>query len=172
MLRSLYPASFPRPPARRVRLYGSLLLVAAIWRGRSSLINERLKSAITPDVPSVEVSSNVSTEKSVANEEDMQDGNKIVTTDEELMGFYIVRAILCNTVDLDRVVDRDAQSYFAILFDDNNRKPICRLHFNGGKKYVETFDEEKKGTKHLITALTDIYKLSDQLISTVKFYLK
>ena len=46
------------------------------------------------------------------------------------------------------------------------------LHFNGGKKYVETFDEEKKGTKHLITALTDIYKLSDQLISTVKFYLK
>ena len=79
------------------------------------------------------------TEKSVANEEDMQDGNKIVTTDEELMGFYIVRAILCNTVDLDRVVDRDAQSYFAILFDDNNRKPICRLHFNGGKKYVETF---------------------------------
>ena len=119
-----------------------------------------------------EVSSNVSTEKSVANEEDMQDGNKIVTTDEELMGFYIVRAILCNTVDLDRVVDRDAQSYFAILFDDNNRKPICRLHFNGGKKYVETFDEEKKGTKHLITALTDIYKLSDQLISTVKFYLK
>lgn len=124
------------------------------------------------NVPSVEVSSNVSTEKSVANEEDMQDGNKIVTTDEELMGFYIVRAILCNTVDLDRVVDRDAQSYFAILFDDNNRKPICRLHFNGGKKYVETFDEEKKGTKHLITALTDIYKLSDQLISTVKFYLK
>lgn len=27
MLRSLYPASFPRPPARRVRLYGSLLLM-------------------------------------------------------------------------------------------------------------------------------------------------
>lgn len=148
------------------------MIQRAFQQYTNDYINERLKSAITPDVPSVEVSSNVSTEKSVANEEDMQDGNKIVTTDEELMGFYIVRAILCNTVDLDRVVDRDAQSYFAILFDDNNRKPICRLHFNGGKKYVETFDEEKKGTKHLITALTDIYKLSDQLISTVKFYLK
>lgn len=148
------------------------MIQRAFQQYTNDYINERLKSAITPDVPSVEVSSNVSTEKSVANEEDMQDGNKIVTTDEELMGFYIVRAILCNTVDLDRVVDRDAQSYFAILFDDNNRKPICRLHFNGGKKYVETFDEEKKETKHLITALTDIYKLSDQLISTVKFYLK
>ena len=34
---------------------------------------------------------------------------------------------------------------------------------------LKRFDEEKKGTKHLITALTDIYKLSDQLISTVKF---
>ena len=49
---------------------------------------------------------------------------------------------------------------------------VSGLAFQRGKKYVETFDEEKKGTKHLITALTDIYKLSDQLISTVKFYLK
>lgn len=49
---------------------------------------------------------------------------------------------------------------------------VSGLAFQRRKKYVETFDEEKKGTKHLITALTDIYKLSDQLISTVKFYLK
>ena len=107
-----------------------------------------------------------------ADEEEENDENKIITTEEELQGFYIVRAILCNTVDLDRVVSRDAQSYFAILFDDNNRKPICRLHFNGGKKYVETFDESKVGTKHLIESLNDIYKLSEQLVSVVQFYTK
>ena len=82
-----------------------------------------------------------------------------------------MRAILCNTVDIERVTLRDAQSYCAILFDNNNRKPICRLHFNGGKKYVETFDENKVGTKHQITSLNDIYKLSDEIIATVKSYL-
>lgn len=59
------------------------MIQRAFQQYTNDYINERLKSAITPDVPSVEVSSNVSTEKSVANEEDMQDGNKIVTTDEE-----------------------------------------------------------------------------------------
>jgi len=127
-------------------------------------VNNRLKSAITPEVPAVDIpdeSEGCETEES-----------KIVTTEEELQGFYIVRAILCNTVDLNRVVDRDAQSYFAILFDNNNRKPICRLHFNGGKKYVETFDENKVGTKHLISSLNDIYQLSDTIIQTVGYYQK
>ena len=127
-------------------------------------VNNRLKSAITPEVPAVDIPDE--SEGSEAEE------SKIVTTEEELQGFYIVRAILCNTVDLNRVVDRDAQSYFAILFDNNNRKPICRLHFNGGKKYVETFDENKVGTKHLISSLNDIYQLSDTIIQTVGYYQK
>lgn len=88
------------------------------------------------------------------------------------MGMMIVRAILCGTVNLDRVVERDAQSYFAILFDDNNRKPICRLHFNGGKKYIETFDEQKNGTKHPVDTLSDIYNVAQELKNIVEFYLK
>ncbi|WP_418409333.1 type I restriction endonuclease [Alistipes sp.] len=127
-------------------------------------VNERLKSAITPEMPAVDAPD--------GNEAASAEESKIITTEEELQGFYIVRAILCNTVDLNRVVDRDAQSYFAILFDNNNRKPICRLHFNGGKKYVETFDANKVGTKHLISSLNDIYQLSDTLINIVEYYLK
>ena len=128
-------------------------------------VNDRLKSAITPDIPAVGPSKESEPAEEV-------DESKIVTTEDEIQGFYIVRAILCNVVDLNRIVSRDAQSYFAILFDDNNRKPICRLHFNGSKKYVETFDENKVGTKHLIESFNDIYKLSEQLISVVKFYIK
>lgn len=126
-------------------------------------VNNRLKSAMTPDVPAVEVQNQ--------SENDDSD-NGIITTEEEIQGFFIVRAILCNTVDnLDRVVMRDAQSYCAILFDNNNRKPICRLHFNGKKKYVETFDADKVGTKHLIESMNDIYKLSSQLKGVVETYM-
>lgn len=124
-------------------------------------VNDRLKQAMTPDVPSVDMP-----------QEEEQKKRAIETTEEELMGMMIVRAILCGTVDLGRVVERDAQSYFAILFDDNNRKPICRLHFNGGKKYIETFDEQKNGTKHPVEALSDIYKVAQELKNIVEFYMK
>lgn len=94
-------------------------------------------------------------------------------TEEELQGFFIVRSILYPVMeDINWVAYRDTISYFGILFDDNNRKPICRLHFNTSKKYIETFDEEKVGTKYLLNSLNDIYKYSEQLIATVRFYLK
>lgn len=135
-------------------------------------MNERLKSAISSDTV-VGNKAEVKTEAGAAAENDVPDEeSRIVTTEEELQGFYIVRAILCNIVDLNRVVDRDTISYFGILFDDNNRKPICRLHFNGGKKYVETFDENKVGTKYLIESLNDIYKLSEPIVAVVQNYLK
>ena len=136
-------------------------------------MNERLKSAISGNavVESKDAEPKPAAEESADSGAEL-DEPRIVTTEEELQGFYIVRAILCNTVDLDRVVERDAQSYFAILFDDNNRKPICRLHFNTGNKYVETFDENKVGTKHRIESLNDIYKLSEQLVTVVKYYIE
>lgn len=127
-------------------------------------VNNKQKSAITPDVPAVNTPKDVQQ----INGQD----NNIVTTEEEIQGFFIIRAILCNTVDsLERIVMKDDQSYCAILFDNNNRKPICRLHFNGKKKYVETFDADKVGTKHLIESLNDIYTLSAQLKSVVETYM-
>ena len=54
---------------------------------------------------------------------------------------------------------RDAKSYCAILLDDNNRKSLVRLHFNGvTTKYVGTFSG-KDEQRHLISDLTDIYHL-------------
>lgn len=125
-------------------------------------VNTRLKQAIAPEEIHIEQSEPIDQSKP---------DDKIITTEEELQGFYIVRAILAGKTDIKRVCYRDAQTYFAILFDDNNRKPICRLYFNGGKKYVETFDKDKKGTKHLISSLEDIYSLTSIITETVESYL-
>lgn len=65
---------------------------------------------------------------------------------------------------------RDTQSYFGILLDDNNRKPIARLHFNRSQKYIGLFDENKSETRHAIVNLNDIYAYADQLRQTVKVY--
>jgi len=60
-----------------------------------------------------------------------EDDKTIETTEFEMEGYHIVRAIVAEAVSLDRVFIRDTMSYCGVLLDDNNRKPICRLHFNG-----------------------------------------
>ena len=99
------------------------------------------------------------------------DEDGIVTTQEEIDSFNIVKAVVRKSVDVSRVVYRDALSYFAILLDDNNRKPICRMYFNGKtKKYISTFDQDKKETKHEITDLNDIFNFEKELCEVIKTY--
>lgn len=101
-----------------------------------------------------------------------QDEKQVETTEEELEGFYIVRSILRPHVDINRIVHRDTLSYFGILLDDNNRKPVCRLYFNSSNKYLATFDENKKEPKHLLESLDDIYKYDQDIIKAIDYYEK
>ena len=64
---------------------------------------------------------------------------------------------------------RDAKSYCAILLDDNNRKPIARLHFNRAKKYIGLFSG-KQEERVAIGSLEDIYEHADRLHETVRAY--
>lgn len=135
----------------------------------NDLISDRLKSALkTEEITGTAQTENPTPADLVDFAEDKE--NKIITTEEELESYMIVKAILRPHIGVSRIVYRDALTYFAILCDNNNRKPICRMYFNSSKKYVATFDENKKETKHLIESLNDIYNLSDELIKTVEIY--
>ena len=94
----------------------------------------------------------------------------IETTPEELEGFHIVRAILAKDFDPSRIVFRDAKSYAAILLDDNNRRPICRLHFNYSQKYLGLLNEAKEETRIPLTALRDIYSHAGELLAAAHRY--
>jgi predicted type IV restriction endonuclease len=124
-------------------------------------INDRLKSALSRDE-----------EKAVSPEEDTLSPrpNDVITTQDELDGFYIVRAILHEIVDVSRVVHRDNKSYFGILLDNNNRKPLCRLHFNTSQKYIGLFAADKTETKHPIQGLNELYNYASQIKETVRYY--
>jgi len=99
-----------------------------------------------------------------------QDVSKIITTEEEEEGFRIIVAILRRKIAVNRIFPRDTQSYFGILLDNNNRKPLCRLHFNGSKKYLGFFDEKKRETKVQLTQLEDIYLHEKLLLQTADYY--
>lgn len=95
---------------------------------------------------------------------------EIVTTEEEIEGMMIIRAIVRDTIDGRRVGMRDAKSYCAILIDDNNRKPLARLHFNSQNKSLGIFFDGKKEERVPISELGDIYNHSEHLRATAKKY--
>ena len=135
----------------------------------NDLISERLKSALKTEAD-VEKKENQGESLEQTEFSSVED-NKIITTEEEIESYMIVKSILRPVVDISRVVYRDAQTYFAILLDDNNRKPICRMYFNSlSKKYISTFDENKKETKHEISSLDDIYSFAKELKDIIECY--
>ena len=128
-------------------------------RLRSAMIDTSGQGPLVSDVPSIPVF-----ETSGVVESEVKD---VDTTVEETEGFMIVRAILRKTVPVNRVVMRDVQSYCGILLDDNNRKPICRLHFNSSKKFVTLFDVEG-GERVDISSLDDLYGMASRIRAAVQ----
>lgn len=100
----------------------------------------------------------------------VEDEDEVVTTAEEREAYHVVRAILAEVVDPKRIFLRDVRSYCGVLLDDNNRKPICRLHFNTGQKYLGLFDEEKTERREPIDELTDLFRFAGQLKETAARY--
>lgn len=121
-------------------------------------IDERLQSAMSRiDEPAV-----------LAEAETPVRADEIETTQVEVDGFNIIRAICSKLVSPDRIVMRDAKSYCAILLDDNNRRTIARMHFNSPTaRYLGVFagkDEERRA----VSGPVEIYQHADSLLARLE----
>ena len=128
----------------------------------SDLVNQKISSALEPD-------SNDDKAEEIATTEEPK--SKIFTTEEELQAYNIIRAILTEEIPLEKIFYRDTESYFGILFDDNNRKPICRLNLDTKKKQLLIPDENKNFTRIYIDNIVDIYKYKQDLLVSAKRYM-
>lgn len=140
-------------------------------------VNARLKTALAdqaPDIgaaPEVEVTSDVIADEGTNDPAGDRD-KAVVTTDEELEAFRVVRAIAAGVVPARRVFLRDAQSYCAVFLDDNNRKPIVRFYFDGRAKRLGVFDVNKDQTKVEIETVEAIYGFADAIRTTIAHYVE
>jgi len=127
--------------------------VSSLIRDR---VNERLTSALTATNP-------------VEEESDQQEGGEATfTTEEEIAGFNIIRAIGSRLVDPRRIIMRDAKSYCAVLLDDNNRKTIARLHFNSPTaRYLGTF-KGKEEARVAVSDPVDLYKYDAAILERIE----
>lgn len=166
----VYEGSF----TQRVREQFGPLVGKAARQFLNEQVNDRLKNALGGPDSYVSVSSGSTAppdqQPQAAVEKGSADDEHAITTEEELDGYRIVRAIVCAEVPAVRIVARDTKTYFGIVLDDNNRKPIARLWLNRSKKYLGVFDENKVETRLPITSVEDIYQHSDHLRSTVARY--
>lgn len=154
---------------RRARDQFTPLVKEAVSAFLDDQVNVRLKKALESTRPQAEAEA-VSSEP-VA-EEDLERGTGIETTLEELEGYQVVKAIACSEVKPQRITHRDSKSYFAVLLDDNNRRPIARLHFNAkSKKYLGTFDADKNETRHLLKSMDEIYLYAEEIRAAVRSHL-
>jgi hypothetical protein len=138
----------------------------------NDIVNKKISSALIPDgeqhtEESQEELEDVSTEKE----------SKIVTTEEELQSYYIIKAMVGDEVDIKHITFRDVESYFGVLFDDSNRKPICRLQYTKTQMNIQipTLEKDDRGRtgfeKYPMNSIDDLYKYKTQLIEVAKRYL-
>lgn len=130
----------------------------------NDIFTDRLNAAINDNNELAEQELKATTGEPNAPQSAASSESKIVTTEEEMEAFYIVKSILRNTLASERITHRDALSYFAIFADDNNRKPICRLYLDSKThKKIAILDENKKEMLYNITCIDDIYNYSQEL---------
>lgn len=123
-------------------------------------ISERLKSALQKETESEEKD----------NKKSLDPEPLVVTSQDEIDGYLIVKSILRKDVEVGRVFMRDQQTYCGILLDDNNRRPLCRFYFTSNRLRIGLFDKDKKESRYDLDQLDDIYNYSDQIIDTASFY--
>lgn len=153
------------------------LVKTALNQFISETMNDKLKSAFGEDVSAAETSQLVKQDdKKIPNKaEDTSKSEdttpKIVTTEEELEAYFIIKNILKEVVPMQDIYYKDNENYMAILYLNKVTKWVCRLYFNGSKKYIKIPDANKNEERIDISNVYDIDKYKTKLIDALKRYM-
>lgn len=94
-----------------------------------------------------------------------------ITSEEEWNAFSLIKNLLKDTLDTNKITYKCTESYTAILYDNNSRKWICRLILKGTQKTLILPDENKKEVRCPVYDIDDISDYTDQLIEVCNRYL-
>lgn len=138
----------------------------------SELMNDKIKSALGGSGGSVSVQdSKIAEDAPVTDEEPERRSPNIVTTEEELEAYFIIKNILSDTVDHHDITYKDTESYINILYKGNTRKWICRLKLTDSQKTLIVPDENKKDVKYQMQDIYELPQYKDALTEVLSRYL-
>jgi predicted type IV restriction endonuclease len=169
---------YTRPMTKNARAVFTPIVQKALRRFMNAEISDRLKSALEA-TGRAERAPETMEDVGVASEEEekVAEGvvredrvRGIVTTEDEIEGYFAVKSILRPEMDIRRLHMRDHKSYCNILLDDNNRKPVARMHFDREQKHLGLFDDAKREQRVPIDSIDEIYEYGDRIIAAVRRY--
>lgn len=146
------------------------LVKSALNQFVTEMMNDKIKTALgnDADVNSVKDTNIL---ESVEIEKSEERVPKIFTTEEELEAYFIIKNFLKDIVPIQDIYYKDNERYMAILYKNKTTKWICRLYFNGSKKYLTVPSDIKREERIDINDVYDIYNKKEELINALQRYL-
>lgn len=165
-LQTCYPGQKNQTVLERFRPILRKALNTLISEMMSDKINRALGGSgggvSIPDTPSDSEPDEASTEKRAP---------RIITTEEELEAYFIVKNLLRDVTDIHDITHKDTESYFNILYKGNTRKWICRIRLTSNQKTLILPDESKHEVKYVLTDIYNIAQYKDDLVNILQRYL-
>jgi len=102
--------------------------------------------------------------------------SKIITTEEELQGLYIIKSIIHDKIDLNRITFKDYKTIFNIHIDDMVTKWICKLELPDDmnkqkKRYISINLPETSTNKIPINNIEELYNCKEDIIKALELLL-
>lgn len=131
----------------------------------SDRLNVAIKSGEQADVPVTKEDTPQEIENVLPDGIVAMDGESgVVTTQEEIDAYNIIRSILRKSISADKIVYKDFKSYFAIGIEKPSYWWICRLSFGNRKKSIIFPTENYKSQeKYDIDSIDGIFECIDKL---------
>jgi hypothetical protein len=92
--------------------------------------------------------------------ESLSNSQGVITTELEIQAYHIIRTLLIQNKKIpnERISYKDFKSFFNISIDENSKKVICKLVFNGAKMKIFIGDNE-----YNLEHIDDLLKYKNEL---------
>lgn len=131
----------------------------------NSFVNKRIENMLQSESIS---------EKNIITQDDEvieETTSKIITKEDEIQAFYIIKSILAGFIPLNKITYKDTENYFGILFDNKVTKWICRLKLGDLKKSIIFPEIPDVPPRCYIENLDDIYKYKNEIIKSAERFI-
>ncbi len=137
----------------------------------NELMNDKIKAALNTDEETGQTEE-ISTEKTESNAVDSVQGKKtkIITTDEELEAYFIIKNLLKDIVPMSDIIYRDTAIHINILYKDNKHW-ICRLILKENRKELILPNADKSRDRFTLNNIYELENYKDRFIEILNRYI-
>lgn len=150
------------------RVYPSVIeqFTPFVKKAFSTVINDIIQDRLNSAIKNEEQQTERVPEDNVT---EVENDNGIVTTQEELDAFEIVKKIIGEKYDITELTFKDCKRYF-LIYNNDKSWWICRIVLNLYSKHITFPNEDYNGEyeKINISSIDNIYKLKERIFSSME----